>query len=202
MYLQALQLGIANYTALAQRIKPQVEAAMGAKINTNTIVVAIKRFADSLPKQESEADEPSKGGSKAKLSLVGGILDVDLQSGRDDALSGLLDKIFGEHSGSYNLFQSDEHSTLLVEDAEGVRDIMSGVLDRFEGTLSEGLSKISIAIGHDGQDPYHVLSIVSGLLYNNMIPIRSAFYAGNEIVLVINDDDAAKAYDLIRTKIG
>lgn len=205
IYLEAIRLGIANYTALAERIKPQIEELIGSKANTNTVVVAIKRFADSLARERLEREHDShKGGpaSRAKLSMMGGILDVDLQMGRDDSLTGLLDKVFGDNSKSYNLFQTGDHSTLLVEDAEDVRDVMSDILGRFEGTLSEGLSKISIAIGPAEQDPYHMLSIVSGMLYNHMIPIRTAFFTGNEIILILNDKDAAKAYDLIRMKIG
>jgi len=44
IYLQALELGITNFTALAERIKPDIEKLIGTKVNLNTIVVAIKRF--------------------------------------------------------------------------------------------------------------------------------------------------------------
>src|SRR5215213_123859 len=50
LYLQALKSGIANYTALAQRMKADVETIIGAQVNVGTIVVAIKRFSDILEK--------------------------------------------------------------------------------------------------------------------------------------------------------
>jgi hypothetical protein len=40
------------------------------------------------------------------------------------------------------------------------------------------------------------------ILYNHQIPIHSAFFTTNEMVLILSDKDAAKAYDLIRMKIG
>ncbi|RNJ72071.1 MAG: ACT domain-containing protein, partial [Thaumarchaeota archaeon S15] len=43
-----VKMGIANYTALAERIRPAVERQTGAPANPNTIVVAIKRYADSF----------------------------------------------------------------------------------------------------------------------------------------------------------
>ena len=46
--LQALRSGIVNYTALAQRMKPDIEKRTKASVNLNTLVVAINRFADSL----------------------------------------------------------------------------------------------------------------------------------------------------------
>src|SRR3546814_6981846 len=51
---QALSTGIANYTALAQKIKPEVEKLTKSEVNVNTLVVAIKRFADSLDGNDYE----------------------------------------------------------------------------------------------------------------------------------------------------
>ena len=48
VYSQALEMGIANLTALAQHIKPEVEKMVGSQVNLNTIVVAIKRLVDSM----------------------------------------------------------------------------------------------------------------------------------------------------------
>ena len=53
LYLQALKSGIANYTALAQRIKADVETIIGAQVNVGTIVVAIKN--PSISKQQMAA---------------------------------------------------------------------------------------------------------------------------------------------------
>ena len=57
VYMQALMLGIANYTALAERIKPEIEKLIGSKVNLNTVVVAIKRFADAQEKKNLQAAE-------------------------------------------------------------------------------------------------------------------------------------------------
>src|ERR671914_1595732 len=59
VYMQALVLGITNYTALAERIKPDIERLIGSKVNLNTIVVAIKRFADTLEKKKNMQHENS-----------------------------------------------------------------------------------------------------------------------------------------------
>ncbi|MBA4454431.1 MAG: ACT domain-containing protein, partial [Nitrosopumilaceae archaeon] len=43
-----LKMDLINYTALAVKIQPEIERSLGNSVNLNTIVVAIKRFADSL----------------------------------------------------------------------------------------------------------------------------------------------------------
>jgi hypothetical protein len=207
VYMQALTLGIANYTALAERIKPDIERLTGSKVNLNTIVVAIKRFADTLEKKNMQQANINTHltTTKAKMSLTGSIIDIDFQKENtyndNDALASMLDEIF-EQDSRYNLFQTDSHFSLLTEDADEIRRMVADAIQKFDGKISEGLSKISVSLTSKDQSPYHILSVVSNILYNHQIPIHSAFFTANEIVLILNDRDAAKAYDLIRMKLG
>jgi hypothetical protein len=206
--MQALVLGIANYTALAERIKPDIEELTGSKINLNTIVVAIKRFADALEKKnmQQENSDTHLTAAKAKMSLTGSIIDIDFQKEKNndndnDTLASVLDEFF-EQDSRYNLFQTDTHFSLLTEDADEIRRMVANAIQKFDGKISEGLSKITVSLTPDDQSPYHILSLVSNILYNHQIPIHSAFFTANEVVLILGDKDAAKAYDLIRMKIG
>ena len=52
IYINSLKLGIANYTALAIKIKPEVDKMIGSEVNINTIVVSIKRIADALQQNQ------------------------------------------------------------------------------------------------------------------------------------------------------
>jgi hypothetical protein len=208
VYMQALVLGIANYTALAERIKPDIERLTGSKVNLNTIVVAIKRFADALEKKNMQQENSSTHltTAKAKMSLTGSIIDIDFQKEKNndndnDALASVLDEFF-EQDSRYNLFQTDTHFSLLTEDADEIRRMVANAIQKFDGKISEGLSKITVSLTPDDQSPYHILSLVSNILYNHQIPIHSAFFTTNEVVLILGDKDAAKAYDLIRMKIG
>lgn len=207
VYTQSLALGIANYTALAERIKPEIERLIGSKVNLNTIVVAIKRFADALEKKNMQHENSSTHliAAKAKMSLTGSIIDIDFQKENNeddnDALASVLDDFF-EQDSRYNLFQTDSHFSLLTEDADEIRRMVANAIQKFDGKISEGLSKITVSLTSDDQSAYHILSLVSNILYNHQIPIHSAFFTANEVVLILGDKDAAKAYDLIRMKMG
>ena len=207
VYMQALVLGIANYTALAERIKPEIEKLIGSKVNLNTIVVAIKRFADVLQKNNLQQQNSSTHltAAKAKMSLTGSIIDIDFQKENNDddndALASVLDEFF-EQDSRYNLFQTDSHFSLLTEDADEIRRMVADAVQKFDGKIREGLSKVTVSLTSDVQSPYHILSLISNILYNHQIPIHSAFFATNEVVLILGDKEAAKAYDLIRMKIG
>jgi hypothetical protein len=116
LYLQALKSGIANYTALAQRIKSDVETIVGSQVNVGTIVVAIKRFADILEKEKQDEEKkpitthPMNG---ARMSLTGSIIDIDFDRELDE-LSNILDEVFEKESG-YNLFQTNKQLRLFTE---------------------------------------------------------------------------------------
>ncbi len=53
-----MKMDVINYTALAVKIQPEVEKQLGNKIHLNTIVVAIKRYADSFEADQGITDEP------------------------------------------------------------------------------------------------------------------------------------------------
>jgi hypothetical protein len=212
VYMQALVLGIANYTALAERIKPEIETLIGSKVNLNTIVVAIKRFADALEKknQQQQQQQHQNGNTrlvaaKARMSLTDSIIDIDFQKENNDddndALARILDEFF-EQDSRYNLFQTNSHFSLLTEDVDEIRKMVADTMQKFDGRIREGLSKITVSLTPDDPSRYHVLSLVSNILYNHQIPLHSAFFTTNEMVLILSNKDAAKAYDLIRMKLG
>jgi hypothetical protein len=193
VYLQSLQLGIANYTALAQKIKPDVEKITGSKVNANTIVVAIKRFADALEVEE----RPAATFKAARMSLTGNIIDVDFER-EFDAISGILDQLFDRN---FSIFQTGQHIRLFAEDVAETRSMVNTATKKFDGKIREGLAKINIQLASSDQNPYDILSMVSNLLYNNHISIQDAFFTPTEIVLILGDKDAAWAYELLRTRM-
>ena len=202
LYLQALQSGIANYTALAHKMKVDVERLTNSNVNIGTIVVAIKRYADTLEDEQkknfNENNYPLEG---ARMSLTGSIIDVDFDEGEFEELSHMLDEIFEKENSGYNLFQTNKQLQLFAEDIEEIRDIVSLASKKFDGKIKEGLSKITITFPSNNLNHYNLLSIVSDVLYNNRIPLHNAFFTPDEIVLILNNKDASKVYELLRAKI-
>jgi len=202
LYLQALQSGIANYTALAHKMKVDVERLTNSNVNIGTIVVAIKRYADTLEdEQKKNFDENNYSLEGARMSLTGSIIDVDFDEGEFEELSHMLDEIFEKENSGYNLFQTNKQLQLFAEDIEEIRDIVSLASKKFDGKIKEGLSKITITFPSNNLNHYNLLSLVSDVLYNNRIPLHNAFFTPDEIVLILNNKDASKVYELLRAKI-
>jgi len=195
LFFQALSTGIANYTALAQKIKPEVEKLTKSEVNVNTLVVAIKRFADSLDGIDYEYHPIFEG---VRMSLTGSIIDMDFHE--TDNVYQVLDEILELGSG-YNMFRTNKQIRLFAEDIDEIRTIFKSSPKRAIREIKDGLSKITITVQSDKENTYEVLSLVLSLLHNNRIPLYNAFFTQNEIILILGMNDAAKAYEVIREKL-
>ena len=69
-----MKMDLVNYTALAVKIQPEIERVLGNSVNINTVVVAIKRFSDSLQIKEDIREESVL--KNARLALTDGIMDI------------------------------------------------------------------------------------------------------------------------------
>jgi hypothetical protein len=209
VYINSLKLGIANYTALAIKIKPEVEKIVGSQVNINTLVVSIKRLADTMHQQQSEQDVKIEEDEKeivigARISLTGSILDVEFDKEIEN-IEKIFDLFNKESDIRFNIFQSKNYTKLFVENINEIRKILGDHPQNLVGhrSIKEGISMITITLPwqeNEVRKTYQLLSMISNILYSNEILLHNAFFTPNEIVLIIGDHDAAKVYELLRVK--
>ncbi|MFB5624701.1 MAG: ACT domain-containing protein [Nitrosopumilus sp.] len=193
-----LKMDLINYTALAVKIQPEVERTLGNPVNLNTIVVAIKRFADSLESKE-EVEEQSVL-KNARLALTDGIIDIKFSikdSQNIDPLT-ILDK-FSKITTNYDFFRSSDTFRFLTEDLADIREIFDTIPNR-ENIFSTGLAKIRISIPPN-QNKSDVVSYVAEVLHDNGIELVNAFFSQDNIILILNEKDSSKAYDVLHSAI-
>ena len=127
IYLNSLKLGIANYTALAIKIKPEVDRTIGSEVNINTIVVSIKRIADALQQNQdldSITQEEKENLAGARISLTGSILDVEFDKEMEN-IEKVLNLFDRESDIRFNIFQSKNHMNLFIENISEIKKIFS-----------------------------------------------------------------------------
>jgi len=204
LYIKALKTGIANYTALAIKIKPEVEKMTKSEVNINTIVVGIKRFADLIQGEESYVSNDNLESIKgARISLTGSILDVNFGMEIEN-MERILDLFDKDSDIRFNFFQTKNHIKLFVENINEIKKIFRDELKNQPDTIKEGISMINITLPWSETEfkkTYQLLSMISNILYTNQILLHNAFFTPNEIVLIISEGDAAKAYELLRIKL-
>jgi hypothetical protein len=194
-----IKMDLLNYTALAVKIQKDVETQVGGPINLNTIVVAIKRYADSFEKKEEIQQEPVL--KNARLSLTDGVVDIKFSTeefGINDTAT-LMDK-FTQIDPDYEFFRFTDSFRVLTEDILDVRKLLES-LPLQKNTFQTGLAKISIRVP-EVQGGSDIVSYVSEILHNNGIELVNAYFGQDEIVIVLREKDAARAYEILRSEIS
>lgn len=194
-----MKMDVINYTALAVKIQPDVERQLGNPVNLNTIVVAIKRYADSFAEKEDvKAESVLKN---ARLSLTDGILDIRFSSTDmgEDPVS-IFNK-FKEYDSDYEFFRmADSTFRVLTEDLADIRRMFESIPSS-KNVFNTGLAKIKIRIPQE-QNRSDAVSYVAEILHNNGIELQNAFFSQDDIILVLREQDASKAYEILRAEIA
>ena len=193
-----MKMDLINYTALAVKIQPEIEKILGNPVNLNTIVVAIKRYADSFETKDEIRDESVL--KNARLVLTDGIMDIkfSVKDSNDLDPLAILDK-FSKITNNYEFFRLSDSFRFLAEDMEDIRDIFTNISGR-EDMFSTGLAKIRISIP-SSQNQSDVVSYVAEVLHANGIEIVNAFFSQDSITIILNENDASKAYDILHSDI-
>ena len=194
-----IKMDLINYTALAVKIQKDVETQVVGPVNLNTIVVAIKRYADSFEKKEAIQQEPIL--KNARLSLTDGIVDIKFSTddfGTNDTAT-LMDK-FTQIDPDYEFFRFTDSFRVLTEDIMDVRKLLES-FPLQKNTFQTGLAKISIRIP-EVQSGSDIASYVSEILHNNGIELVNAIFGQDEIIIVLREKVAARAYEILRSEIS
>lgn len=194
-----VKMDLINYTALAVKIQKDVEAQVGGSVNLNTIVVAIKRYADSFEEKDEVQNEPVL--KNARLSLTDGIADVRFST--DDFEIGdaadLMNR-FMQIDPDYEFFRLTDSFRVLTEDVDDVRKLLASFPNQ-KNFFQTGLAKISIHIP-DTQNRPDVVSYVSEILHDSGIELVNAYFGQEDIIIVLHEKDAARAYQILRSEIS
>ncbi len=193
-----MKMDLINYTALAVKIQPEIERVLGNSVNINTVVVAIKRFSDSLEIKEDIREESVL--KNARLALTDGIMDIKFSIKNSNEIDpmAILDK-FSKVTNNFEFFRVSDSFRFLAEDIEDVRQIFSNVSNR-DDMFSTGLAKIRISIP-TSQNQSDVVSYVAEVLHANGIELVNAFFSQDSIVIVLHEKNSSRAYDILHSDI-
>ena len=193
-----MKMDLINYTALAVKIQPEIERILGNSVNINTVVVAIKRYSDSFEIKEEIKEESVL--KNARLALTDGIMDIKFSikdSNEMDPMT-ILDR-FSKITNNYEFFRLSDSFRFLSEDMEDIRQIFRNFSNR-DDMFNTGLAKIRISIP-TSRNQSDVVSYVAEVLHANGIELENAFFSQDSIIIILNEKDSSKAYDILHSDI-
>ncbi|MDV3293565.1 MAG: ACT domain-containing protein [Nitrososphaerales archaeon] len=194
--LESLKLRIVNYHALASKISSDVEELTGKKAKMATIVVAIKRFSDSLA--EGSIEEMSASLKGSKLELAGGMVDVTVGAKAAQQHQILQDflKLKDKFSGLPNVFQLPNSVKIIAEEADA-KLLEKALWGNYEASFKRDVAKVTIRLSPSAEKVPGIASFITELLYRNGVSILDAFLSYEDVVLVMQERLGPKAYQVL-----
>jgi len=199
--LESLKLKIVNYHALASKISSEVEELTGKRANMPTIVVAIKRFSDSLA--EASFEEMSVSLKDSKLELTGGMVDVTIvgKAAQHPQILQEFLKLENRFRGSPSVFQLP-NSVKIIAEEEDAKLLEKALWGNYETSFKRDVAKITIRLSPSAEKVPGIASIITDLLYRNGVTILDAFLSYEDVVLVMQERLGAKAYQVLSEEIS
>ena len=194
-----IKMGIINYSSLATRIQSDVERMVRRPVNHNTLVVAIKRYADLVIGTDIDigADTNVRILKNARFALTDGILDIRLTSDEVGMTPADILARLAEVTDDYEFFGMSDSMSFLVEDVASVRRALGDL--RGERSYGSSLARIRITVPPP-LSPSDVISHIAEVLHNNGIELRNAFFSGNHTVILVEEKDASRAYGVLKSR--
>jgi len=194
---QCLKMKLTNFHSIADLIQPHVQQLTGRKPTINTLVVAIKRFSDTL--EEMKSLDPVRALENTRISLSNGIADVTVRAPRAE-----FPKILNELSeisvtlGEFPHIFPLANSIKIILPSEDYELIKKKLRHLNIVTVQPNVAKLSLYLPTNAWDTPGIASYITELLYRNGVNIIDAFLGHGDIIIVVNEPDGHIAYDALR----
>jgi hypothetical protein len=197
---QCLKMKLMNFHSLAQLIQPQVKQLSGKEATINTLVVAIKRFSDTLSKDK--APDASRVLKDARISLSSGIVDVTIRAPRTQFSTIIkeLSEVWSNLSEFPHVFPLSNSIKLILpgEDYALVRGKLENLR---EATTQANVAKLTLNLSPHAEMTPGIASYITELLFRNGVNLLDAFLGYGDIIMVVDDRDGPLAYDVLQGEI-
>jgi len=194
---QCLKMGILNFHSVAEFIQPQVQEVTGRKTSVNALVVAIKRFSDSL--SHGKSPDTSRVLNGARISLSSDIVDVTIKAPRTQfpKIVKELSEAASELSEFPHIFPLASSIKMILPAAD--YDLILAKRRSIDGAVAQpNVAKLTLNMSSSAEMTVGIASYVTELLYRNGVNLLDAFLGYGDIIIVVDDRDGPLAYDLLR----
>ena len=198
--LDALRLGVVNYSSLAEHIKPEVEKQVGRRVSVDAVKMALIRFSDELSETyECIEKKISDILCRSVLELKNDLVVVVL---RPDAFIRLLPKLPGlmEKARLIQITQGTDTFTVVL-DLTLLRELRQAVGDRGIVEVIDDQSCIILISPPEITKTPGVISYITHLIASRGINITQIVSCHTDTIFIVNREDALKTYSTIEHQI-
>ena len=193
---RGLRMQVINYSAVARYIQDDVQDLAGNEVDPNTIVTAIMRF--SREASDEEISQPDSALSGARFNLVTDIVDVTIHTGPQEQVI-ILEQLHGMQKRGANIkIHQFQGSVKIITTSHEMHEFMQD-LWQYDPVLREGFAELNIQLAQE-VSKYDRIAMLTDLLFRHGVHLVDAFFSQGEINLIINEEDASTAFEVLRSQ--
>jgi hypothetical protein len=197
---QCLKMDLVNFHALAGLIHAEVKQRSGKEVSMNALVVAIKRFSDTLP--DGMAADASKVLKDARISLSSNIVDVTIRTPRSQ-FPGIIKELADATSVLSefpNMFPLSNSIKLILHGDDYA--LIQDKLEHYgQATTQANVARLTLNLSPRVEMTPGIASYITELLFRNGVNLLDAFLGYGDIIMVVDDRDGPIAYDVLQKEI-
>ena len=187
---------VINYSAVARYIQDQVQDMAGNDVDPNTIVTAIMRF--SREATEDELRQPESALSGARFNLVTDIIDVTIHTSPQEQVS-ILEQLYDLQKKGANIKVHQYQKSLKIITTSYEMPGFMQDLWQYNPSIKEGYAELNIQLAQE-TSRYDRIAMLTDLLFRHGVHLVDAFFSQTEISLIINEEDASTAFEVLRSQ--
>jgi len=191
---EPMSKGILSYGSLAEQLKPEVEEELGKKVKTHAIVMALRRYAETLKQEHKEISFDYS----SEIILKTDICDIALlrSSSLLKKLKSLYDVVDFEKGDILNIIHG-RHEVCVVTNERYMGKLLSLMKD--ERILNEEKDLVSLTLTFSKDflhTPGVIFNVIRNIAWEN-INIFEIVSTNTELTFVLNKKDAIKGYKVL-----
>jgi hypothetical protein len=197
---RGLRMRVINYSAVARYIRGEVESISGSDVDPSTIVTAIMRLSNALEDLvEEEAESPLKG---SKLNLVTGVSEITVVA-PPSRHGEIINKIvstgdFDSYRFSIHQFSNGIKVITNSPHAERVKEELAG----YQVDVSGDYAELHVRLPQGLEASLDSKAIVLDTLSQNGVHPVDAFFTESDVSLIVSEDEASRAFEVLRYLSG
>jgi len=159
----ALSEGVVNYSALARKIMPAITQKIGKKVNEESVIVAIKRFADEL---DVSVKEPSHIEMFAESEVMMQDNMCYTHFKKTEKVIEKVDRLFSEEDwkmGEMRVLIQGADQVMIITKETRVKDLLVELKGEILNSMSNN-SLITFRMPYESFSSYGVLAEITSLL--------------------------------------
>jgi hypothetical protein len=193
---RGLRMQVINYSAVARYIQDQVREMSGNEVDPNTIVTAIMRFSREASKQEPRQQKGALVGSR--FNLVTDIIDITIPTGPSNQAE-VVEQLSSLQKRGLNIkIHQYQGSVKVITTSEVMSEFMKE-LWQYHPVVREGYAELNVSLAQE-TSMYDRVALLTDLLFRHGVHLVNAFFSPGEISLIVNEEDASKAFEVLRSQ--